>query len=63
MKNAFYFNLKLFSFLRYLNFSLDFFCYLGIWLDKKAKVNFKMFDVINWETNNCSTHIVQYIKK
>ena len=51
MKNAFYFNLKLFSFLRYLNFSLDFFDYLGIWLDKKAHVNFKIFDVIN-----CSTH-------
>ena len=26
-------------------------------LRKKAKINFKIFDVINWETNNYNIHI------
>ena len=32
-------------------------------LDKKAKVNFKFYDIIYWETNNYNTHISQYLKK
>ena len=31
--------------------------------DKKTKVNFKIYDVTNWETSNCNTHIDQYFKK
>ena len=27
------------------------------------KVNLKIYDVINWETNNYNTHIAQYLKK
>ena len=32
-------------------------------LDYKDKVNFKIYDVTTWETNNCNTHIVQYLRK
>ena len=38
---------KLFSFLRYLNFCPDFFDDVGKWLDKKAKFNFRIYDVID----------------
>ena len=31
-------------------------------LDKNDKVNFKIYDVKTWETNNCNTHIAQYLK-
>ena len=37
---------KIFKFLRW---------HLGKRLDKKAKVNFKISDVIDWQTNNCNT--------
>ena len=40
--------------------------FLVIWkkrLDWKDKVNFKIHDVTTWLTNNCNTHIVQYLKK
>ena len=37
----------LFSFLRYLSFCLDFCGRVGKYLDKKAKVNFKFFDIID----------------
>ena len=57
----------LFSFLRYLKFCADFFDHLGNRLDKevKVKINLKIniYHVINWETNNNNTHIVQYLKK
>ena len=36
---------------------------LGKQLDKKAKVEFKIYDVTEWETNNYNTHTAQYIKK
>ena len=29
----------------------------------KAKVNFKIYDVTDWTTNNYNTHIAQYLKK
>ena len=32
-------------------------------LDKKVMANFKIYDVTNWTTNNCNTHITQYLKK
>ena len=31
--------------------------------DQKDKVNFKIHDVTAQETNNCGTHIAQYLKK
>ena len=51
----------LFSFLRYLHFCLDFFALGGKWFDKKAKINFKIYDITNWNTNN--EHIVKIIEK
>ena len=36
---------------------------LTFWLDKKLMVNFKIYDVTDWSTNNCNTHIAQYLKK
>ena len=36
---------KFFSFARYLSFCPDFFGHVGKQLDKKAKVNFKIYDV------------------
>ena len=32
------------------------------WLNKKAKIDFKIYDFIGWTTNNHHTHITQYIK-
>ena len=32
-------------------------------LDEKNKIYFKTCDVINWDTNNCNTHIAQYLSK
>ena len=63
MKNAFYFTseaifvLKIFKFLSWL------FGHVAKRLDKKDKVNFKFYDVTAWLTNNCNTHIAQYLKK
>ena len=51
------------SFLRWLCFCSEFFALVGKRLDKKTKVNFKMYDVIDWETNNYTTHSDQYLKK
>ena len=31
-------------------------------LIKKIRVNFKSYDVTAWLTNNCSTHIAQYLE-
>ena len=32
-------------------------------LDQKAKVNFKIYDVIDWTINSYITHITQSLKK
>ena len=53
----------LFCFLRYLQFCSDFFCYIGKQLDKKTKVNLKIYDVTNWNTSNYNKHITRYLKK
>ena len=47
MKNAFYFILKNLSFFRYLNYCPKFFGHLGKRLGKKAKANFKIYDLIS----------------
>ena len=39
------------------------FCHAGKRLDKKAKVDFKIYDVTDWITNNYNKHIVRYLKK
>ena len=61
MKNAFLFHVKSSS--RSLDISV--FCpsFFGKQLDKKVEANFKIYDVIDWETNNYNTHMAQYLKK
>ena len=54
---------NLFSFLRYLNFCPDLFGHAEKLLDKKAKVNLKIYKVTNRETNNYNTHLAQYLQK
>ena len=54
---------KLFLFLRFLSFYTDFFGHVGKRLDKKAEVNFEIYDVTTWGTSNYNTHIAQYLKK
>ena len=63
MKNAFYFMLKTFFVLViFLLLSLVF-GYLKKRLDKKAIVNFKIYDVTDWTTNNDNTHIIQCLRE
>ena len=63
MKHAIYFILKTLHSYRYLNFYLDFIGHVGKRLDKKAKNDFKIYNVINRKTNNYNLHIAQYLKK
>ena len=64
MKYAFYFTLKavfvlkIFKLLSWLFGQIE-----EKRLDKKDRVNFKIYDVTTWEINNCNTHIAQYLKK
>ena len=53
----FYFISKAFLFLSYLNLCRDFLCRVGKLLDKKAEVNCKIYDVINWKTNTYNRNI------
>ena len=55
---------KLFSFFKIFKFLSGRFGHARKQLDKKVMVNFKIYDVIKCETNNCNTHIFsQYLKK
>ena len=55
MKNAFYFVLKALFVLNIFKFCLDFLVMY------KNKVNFEIYDVTAWLTNNQNTHIAQYL--
>ena len=55
----FFLPLKLFLCLRYFNFCLDFFGHVEERLNKKAKVIFKIYDVIYWEINDLNIYIAQ----
>ena len=48
---------EIFTFLPWL------FAYVEKRLDEKAKINFKIYDVTDWTTNNCNTHIAQYLNQ
>ena len=54
--------LKLFFFLRYLNFCPKFSGNVEKQLDKRAKIIFKIYDVRNWDII-IATHIFQYLTK
>ena len=40
-----------------------YFMFKAKWLYKKAKINFRIYDVTDWDTSNYNTHFAQYIKK
>ena len=62
-KNAFYFILKDLCSWDIKIFVLIFFGHVGKRLDKKAKVNFEIYDTIYLEINNYNSHIAQYLNK
>ena len=63
MKNSFYFVLKALLFLKIFKFLSWFFGIVKKRLDQKDQVIFKTYVVTTWLTNNCNTHIDQYLKK
>ena len=54
---------KLLSFSRYYHFLSRLFGHVGKLLEKKVKVNFKIYDVTGWTANDYNTHIAQNLKK
>ena len=63
MKNAFYLTSKGLFILKIFKFLSSLFGHVAKRLDKKDKVNFKFHDVTAWLTNNCNSHITQYLHK
>ena len=64
MNNAFYLILKTLFLLKIFNFFSRLFGHVEKRLDEKAKVNFKFYDVTNWESNKYNKHIIaRYLKK
>ena len=63
MKNAFYFMLKALFVPRILKFLSWQFGHAGKRLDLKDQVNFQIFDVTTWLTNDYNTHIAQDLTK
>ena len=62
-KNTFYFTSKALFVVKIFKFLSWLFGDVAKWLDKKNKVNFKYYGVTSWLTNNCITHIAQYLEK
>ena len=62
MKNAFYFVLKVLFVFDIIIFLLCLFGYVEKQLDKKTMVNYKIYDVTYWSTNNCNIEVAQYLK-
>ena len=63
MKNAFYFTSKARFVLKIFKFLSSLFDHVIKQLDQKDKVNLKFCDVTTWLTNNCNTHIAQYLER
>ena len=63
MKNAFYFTSKSLLVLKIFKFLSWHFGHVAKRLDMKDKVDFKIYDVTAWFTNNFNTYIVQYLEK
>ena len=62
MKNAFYFTLKALFVLEIYKFLFWHLSHAGKLLDRKTKVNIKIYSVTNWIANNCNTRIAWYLK-
>ena len=63
MRNTFYFMLKALYVLEIFSLLSQRFGYVENQFDKKVKVNFEIYDVTEWETENYNTYIVKYLKK
>ena len=63
MKNAFYFTPKALFILKIFKFSSWRSGHVAKRFDKKDKVNFKFYHATAWLTNNCNTHVAQYLEK
>ena len=63
MKNAFYFIWKALFAFKVLKFLSLLFGHAEKQPNKKAKFNFKIHDIADWETKNYNAHIAQYLKK
>ena len=63
MKNAFYFMLKALFVFETFKFFARLFSDVEKQLDQKASVYSKMYDVIDWATDNYNTPIAIYLKK
>ena len=61
MKNAFNFILKALSAFKILKCLSQLFTHVEKELDKKDKVNLKIYDVTAWLTKNYDKYIVQYL--
>ena len=55
--------LKVLFVLELLTFLSSLFGYVEKRLKKKAKVNFKTYDIVYYATKNCNTHSAQYLPK
>ena len=62
-KVFFYFTLKAPFFLEMFIFLPWHFGYVETRLDRKAMVDFKIYDVADWTKYNYNTYIIQYLKK
>ena len=63
MKNGFYCTSKSVFVLKVSGFLSCPFVHVAKRLDEKDKVNFKIYEVTAWLTNNCNTHSMQYLEK
>ena len=70
MENGFHSVFKVLFVLKTFSFLPLIFDNVGKWIDKKAKVNFKLdkkakvnYDVTEWTASNYNTHMSQYLKK
>ena len=63
MINVFYFILKALFVLQIFKILSLLFSHVEKRLDWKYQVNFEIYDVRTWLTDNCNAHIAQYLKK
>ena len=63
MKNAFHFTSKALFILKIFKFLSWRSGHVAKRFDKKDKVSFKFYHVTAWLTNNCNTHVAQYLEK
>ena len=63
MKNIFTFFISALFVLKIFKFLYWLFSHVQKRLVWKDEVKFKIYDVTTWETNNCNTHIAQYLTK